>query len=200
MRMLLEPIAPPIEVKRWTLDEYHEMIEGGYLDEDDRVELLEGWIVPKMPHNPEHDLAIEDVEDQVSPLLPKEWKVRIQSSLSIPAVESEPEPDLVVCVRQAQRRRRHPRPADTALVAEVSDTTLRRDRTLKQRVYARGRIPIYWIINLDDRQVEVYTDPTGPAKKPRYRRKRIFRNGDSVPLVIAGKEIGRIAVSTNLPA
>lgn len=200
MAMVLKPIVPPIEVVRWRLDQYHEMVAKGFLGEDDAVELLEGWIVPKMPHNPDRDLTIEDVEDQLSPLLPKEWKLRIQSALSIPNAESEPEPDLTVCVRQQHRRRRHPRPSDTAMVGEVSDSSLRRDRTVKLRMYASGRIPIYWIINLDDRQVEVYADPIGSGDKARYRRKRFYRNGDQVPVVIAGKEIGRIPASRILPS
>src|SRR5260221_3114997 len=105
MPMLLESIVPPIEVKRWTLEKYHELIASGVFDEDDRVELIEGWIVPKMPHSPEHDLTIEDLEEQLAPVLPKEWKIRIQSALSIPTVESEPEPDLAACSRQQQRRK-----------------------------------------------------------------------------------------------
>src|SRR5580692_6965610 len=90
--MLLTPIIPPIEVKRWTISEYHEMIEGGYLDEDDAVELLEGWIVPKMARGPDHDNCIEEINYLLLDVLPKGWRVRIQSALTIAASESEPEP------------------------------------------------------------------------------------------------------------
>lgn len=76
-------------------------------------------------------------------------------------------------------------------MVEVADSSLERNRTVKLRIYAWGRIPVYWIINLPDRQVEVYGDPTGQAKSPRYRQRRYYRNGFSVPVVVAGEELGR---------
>jgi Uma2 family endonuclease len=81
----------------------------------------------------------------------------------------------------------------------VSDTTLTHDQTVKQRIYARARIPIYWIVNLRDRQVEVYTDPSGPTSSPRYRHKQIYEEDQSVPLVLDGKKVGSIAVRDLLP-
>ena len=197
-QLLLTPVIPNIEVKRWTLDEYHRMVEGGYLGEDDDVELLEGWIVPKMPRNPPHDDAIEEINYALLEILPKEWRIRIQSALSIAIASSEPEPDLFVYRSKHARRGKHPTPEITPLVIEVSDSTLNRDRTVKQRIYARARIPVYWIVNLPDRQVEVYTDPSGPTRSPKYRSKRYYRNGASVPVVVGGEEVGRIAVSALL--
>ena len=87
MHMLLTPIVPPSEVKRWTLDEYHRMIEGGYLGEDDPVELLEGWIVTKMPRNPPHDESIDDALYALLDILPRSWRIRIQCALSIAIAE-----------------------------------------------------------------------------------------------------------------
>ena len=200
MSMLLPAIVPPLEVRRWTLDEYHRMIDGGYLGEDDPLELLEGWIVPKMPRNPEHDDAIDQINCALLSILPKTWGIRTQSATTIAEAESEPEPDLFVRVSPLPRRRRHPEPSHICMIIEVADSSLTRDRTIKQRIYALAGIAVYWIVNLPDRQIEVYTDPTGPAKKPRYRHKRIYRNGATVPVVIAGEEIGRISVTAMLPA
>jgi Uma2 family endonuclease len=200
MSALLPAIVPPVEVRRWTLDEYHRMIEGGYLSENDDVELLEGWIVPKMPRNPPHDDSIEDINYALLAILPRSWRIRIQSAMTISSSESEPEPDLYVRAIRASRRRWHPEPAEIGMVIEVSDSTLARDRTLKLRIYAAAKIPVYWIVNLPDRMIEVYTSPGGPSKKPRYRRQRIYRNGDSVPVVIAGKVFGSIPVTAMLPA
>jgi len=59
---------------------------------------------------------------------------------------------------------------------------------------------VYWIVNLPDRQIEVYTEPSGPTKKPKYGKRRFYRNGSSVPVVIAGEEIGRIPVKSVLQA
>ncbi len=66
-------------------------------------------------------------------------------------------------------------------------------------MYARGNVPVYWIINLVDRQVEVYTDPTGPDPAPTYRTRRIYRPGDLVPFVVDGRELGPIPAQELLP-
>lgn len=86
---------------------------------------------------------------------------------------------------------RHPGAADVVLVVEVSGSSLAIDRGLKLRAYAQACIPIYWIVNLIDGRVEVYTEPAGDA----YSRLEIFQVGDTIPLVVDGREIGLIAVS-----
>src|SRR5947207_2591394 len=85
---------PPVPVHRFTVEEYHRLIEHGVLTEDDRVELLEGWIVPKMTHNPPHDATIQIVDEQLRPLLRRGWMLRIQSAITL--IDSEPEPDLAI--------------------------------------------------------------------------------------------------------
>ncbi len=94
---------------------------------------------------------------------------------------------------------RHPGPQDLALVVEVSESTLGRDRGLKKRVYAGAGIIVYWIVNLVDHQIEVYTDPTGPAEEPDYRRRQDYGPADELPVVIAGTEVGRLVVKDLLP-
>ena len=138
------------------------MIQAGILGEDDNVELLEGWIVPKMARNPAHDAMISMIMiDVLPPRLPKGWFCRGQSAIT--TTDSEPEPDIAV-VRGTPRDylARHPGPADMVLVIEVAESSLPRDRSHKGRIYAAASVPVYWIINLVDPQVEVYTDPTGP--------------------------------------
>src|SRR5438270_1483781 len=155
----LPAIVPPLPVRRFTVEEYHQMIQAGVLGEDDDVELLEGWIVPKMPRNPPHDTMISIVMDDVlTRRLPGGYHCRGQSAIT--TAESEPEPDIAV-VRGPKRDylTRHPGPVDMVLVVEVSDSSLPRDRTIKVRIYAAAAVPVYWIINLVDQQVEVYTDP-----------------------------------------
>jgi Uma2 family endonuclease len=114
--------------------------------------------------------------------------------------ESEPEPDVSV-VRGDTRSylTRHPGPSDTGLVVEVADESLVRDRGVKKRLYARARSPHYWIVNLIDRQVEVYSDPTGPADKPDYRLRRIYGGDERVPVILDGVEVGTIAIRDLLP-
>jgi hypothetical protein len=90
---------------------------------------------------------------------------------------------------------RHPSPSDVALVIEVADAILQRDRTLKLRVYANARITVYWILNLPERQLEAYADPAEAT----YRQRIVYRDSDAVPVVIGGQEAGRIAVRDLLP-
>jgi hypothetical protein len=162
------------------------------LTEHDRVELLEGWIVPKMNHNPAHDATIELVDDQLRTDLPAEWRIRIQSAIT--TADSEPEPDLAIVRGPAGRfLRQHPVQEDIALVIEVADTSLARDRD-KCRLYARAAIVTYWIVNLVDRRIEVYTDPTGPDPAPVYRRRQDFGPHDQVPVVIEGRQVAYMAV------
>jgi hypothetical protein len=185
-------------MRPFTVDEYHRMIQAGILTEDDPVELLEGWIALKMPRNPPHDITLQLGEEALRPRLPAGWCVRVQCAIT--TADSEPEPDIVVASGPIRRYvNHHPTPQEIALLIEASDTTLTRDRQDKGRLYARAGIVCYWIINLVDRQVEVYTDPTGPGPSPSYRQRQIYGVGDSVPLVIGGQQVARIPVTDLLP-
>ncbi len=173
------------------------MAELGVLTEDDRVELLEGVITPKMVHNPPHDGTIMQLMALLQPMLPSGWSIRVQSAAT--TSDSEPEPDLAV-VRGAARdyMRRHPGPADIGLVIEVADSSLARDRK-KARLYARAGVPVYWIVNLVDRQLEAFSQPTGPSAAPEYRHTEVCRRGDQVSVVIDGATLGAVRVDDMLP-
>jgi len=193
------PAPPPEPVRRFTVDEYHRMIHVGILKEDDPVELLEGWIVAKMPRNPPHDVAVALTQAALSAALPQTWICRGQSAVT--TTDSEPEPDIAV-VRGPIRRyiTNHPGAADTGLVVEVADSTLTRDRTLKARLYARASISIYWIVNIPDRRIEVYSDPTGSdAAESHYRQRQDFDVTGAVPLVLEGRTVATISVQDLLP-
>lgn len=193
---LAEP--PPVPVRRFTVAEYRRLVETGILGEGDRVELLEGWIVPKMVHNPPHDNAIELADQLLRERLPPGWSLRIQSAIS--TSDSEPEPDLAI-VRGSprERRSRHPEPHELGLVVEVAESSLDIDRDTKARLYARAGIATYWIVNLVDRQVEVLTSPSGPADEPGYAEQRIYDIGDRVPFVLDGQPIADLAVDDLMP-
>jgi len=174
------------------------MIQTGLLTEDDPVELLEGWIVPKMPRNPPHDGTVAVGRRLLAGRVPVDWHVRVQSAITLS--DSEPEPDLVAARGvEEDYFSRHPAPTDIALVVEVADSSLTRDRIDKGRAYARAGIVIYWIVNLVDFQVEVYTDPTGPDAAPRYRQQQNFDRNANVPLVIDGVVVAQVPVSELLP-
>ncbi len=187
----------PFPVRRFTVDEYHRLGEAGVLTEDDRVELLEGLIVTKMIHNPPHDTSLALTDSSIRGLLPAGWHTRVQSAITTD--DSEPEPDVAV-VRGSIRdyATRHPGPGDIGLLVEVAESSLGRDRK-KCRLYARAGIAAYWIINLVDRQIEVFGNPTGPVAEPAYRDSKTYRAGQSVPLVIGGQSLGEIPVNDLLP-
>jgi len=190
--------VPPYPIWKFTVDQYHRLIQSGILTEDDPVELLEGWIAQKMPRNPPHDGTISTTESSLRALQPAGWHVRVQSAVTL--ADSEPEPDLAV-VRGGGRdyMSRHPAPPDIALLVEVADSSLDRDRTDKSRIYARANIALYWIINLVDGLIEVYTDPTGPVATPGYRQQQDYDRNAQVPVVIDGATVGHLAVRDLLP-
>lgn len=189
---------PPYPVCKLTVDTYHRMIETGLLTEDDAVELLEGWIVPKMPRNPRHDGTVQRANRTLGRLLPAGWEVRIQSAIT--TGDSEPEPDLAVAREDPQSYlSRHPGADDLALVVEVADSSLDHDRNDKGRAYARAAISCYWILNLVDRQIEVYTNPTGNVASPNYGQQDIYDIHAAVPFIVDGQERGPVPVRDLLP-
>lgn len=186
-----QPLASP-EVYRLSVDEYERM--AGLLD-DDGVELIDGYLVRKMGKKPPHFWTVESLDDRLKPLLPPDCCTRREGPVRIPDFD-EPEPDVAVARgTRADYRTRHPGPADILLIAEVAETTYDRDRGEKWLAYARGGIPIYWIVNLVRRRVEVYTDP-GPSG---YRSQQYYQAGDVVPVILDGREAGKLAVDDILP-
>jgi len=95
--------------------------------------------------------------------------------------------------------KRHPGPADIGVVIEVADSTLVGDRADKGRIYARANLPCYWIVNLQDGQIEVYTSPSGPMVSPGYAQHLDYRPGDSVPFLLDGVLAANIPVQELLP-
>jgi Uma2 family endonuclease len=194
----LPPVVPEVPIRRLSVAEYHQMLRAGILTEDDAVELLEGWLVPKMTKHPPHRAATRLTRVALEKIVPAAWYVDSQEPVTTD--DSEPEPDVSVIRGQTRDYlARHPGPTDIGLVVEVADESLARDRGVKKRLYARARVPRYWIVNLIDRQVEVYSDPTGAADEPDFRDCRVYREGDEVPVVLDGMEVGRIAVRELLP-
>jgi Uma2 family endonuclease len=184
--------------RRFTVDEYHKLIEVGILTEDDNLELLDGYLVHKMSRNPPHDATIQKAMKRLFRALPPDWDLRIQSAVTLTA--SEPEPDLAV-VRGDENRylTHHPGPADIGLVIEVAEATLAGDRADKGRIYAQAGISCYWILNLVDGRVEVYTGPSGPTAAPGYAHREDLQVGADVALLLDGILATSIPVRDLLP-
>jgi Uma2 family endonuclease len=186
------------DIWRLSVDRYERMVAAGVITPDDRVELLEGILVNKMSKNPAHSLSVNLVCDALRALLPKGWHLRSEQPIRMD--DSEPEPDAAV-IRGTARDypSRHPIPAEIPLVIEVADSSLRRDREDKRRIYARNAIAVYWIVNVADRLIDVFTDPSGPVLTPDYATTTTYKPGDAVPVVLAGTTIGTISVNDLLP-
>jgi Uma2 family endonuclease len=178
-----------------TLDQYEAMVASGVFSGRERFHLINGFLVAKMTQNDLHATADELCSEALGRIIPAGWHVRAAKPIRIPSQASKPEPDR--CVVRGNIRdylRRSPEPADIALVVEVSDSSLSEDR--KQGViYAGGGIPVYWIVNLVDRQVEVYTNP-GPSG---HQSRQDYHASDSIPITIGGNQLHPIDANDILP-
>lgn len=183
---------------RFSVARYQQMIEAGILTAEDKVELLENCVVLKMPRNPPHDGTIQLITETLGGAVPRGWRLRVQ--LTVVLADSQPEPDFAIVRGDARTYLgHHPGPADVGLLVEVANSSLLRDQRDKTRIYARGGIACYWIVNLVDRRVEVYTQPSGPTAVPAYGAFQVFRPGDAIPLVLDGAAAGSVAAADLLP-
>jgi Uma2 family endonuclease len=196
------PAAASLSVKRplyrLSVEQYEKMVEAGVLKSGERVELIDGLLLQKMTQHPPHATSVEATTEALRAVLLEGWVVRDRKPIRL--ATSEPEPD--VTVARGPRRlyeERHPRPADIAALVEVADSSLDEDRSDKNAMYARARIAVYWIVNLVHAQVEVYTDPRA-GRNPGYRLRHDYRIGEDVPVVVDGREVGRIPVRDLLPS
>jgi hypothetical protein len=196
----MTPTAQPVtyghdaSIARFSLTRYQRMIEAGILTPEDKVELLENYVVLKMPRNPRHDSTLQRMLRPLLYALPAGWDLRVQSAVAL--TDSQPEPDFaLVRGSSADYETRHPEAADVGLIVEVADASLLRDQRDKTRIYARGKIPCYWIVNLVDRRLEVYSQPSGATPVPAYQSFQVYQPGDVVPLVLDGTEVGTVPVA-----
>lgn len=186
----------PPRIRRMTVEEYERMVDAGIIPSRNRFHLINGYVVEKMTRNPPHAISFQRCGGELGRVMPPGWHVRPALPVRLPSQASEPEPDHCV-VRGAidDYLERHPGPADVALVVEVADSSLAEDRDYAARLYGPAGIPACWIVDINGRRVEVHTGP-GPAG---YGSIEVFTEGQSVPVMIDGREVGRIAVSDMLP-
>jgi Uma2 family endonuclease len=149
-----------VTLAKWSLDEYHQMIESGVLV-DRRVELLNGEIVEMPSEGMAHAQGSTDTVDLLREKLQGRALVREGHPITLPAQESEPEPDLAIVepLRQIYRTEHHPYPENIHLLIEYSSASLAKDKELKRLIYAKAGIIEYWIVNLKDREVIVHREP-----------------------------------------
>ena len=199
----LPPSVPVDRLFRVTLDVYHGMIGQGLLTKRDKVVLLDGFLVEKMTRGAPHVWVTTKLFKRLLGIVGNGWEVRKEDPITLPGApggrDSEPEPDLAIVRGVADDFiDHHPGPSDVALVVEVADSSLREDRA-GLALYARAGIPAAWLVNLKDRIIEVHTGPTGASSPSGYRDVLVYGEGDEVPVMIDGREVGRIAAREVLP-
>lgn len=178
-------------IARFSVAAYHRIVASGALTSEDKVELLENYLVRKMPHNPPHDSTIQRMLRPLLRSLPGGWDVRVQSAITLS--DSEPEPDFaIVRGSSADYEGHHPFASDVGLVIEVADTSLSRDRHDKGRIYANASIPNYWVVNLLDRRIEAYSGAEAAAE---YAASQFYHVGDAIPVVLDGASVAVIPVA-----
>jgi Uma2 family endonuclease len=187
-----------IKTHRWKRVEYDRLIETGFFQPGDPIELLGGQLIVAEPQGSSHFAAIRATEEALRVAFGPGWEVRTQGPVALDD-ESEPEPDVAV-VPGSFRDYAGEHPSRPVLVVEVSESSLALDRHHKESLYARAQLAEYWIVNLVDRVLEVHREPGADATSLfgwRYRSVVAFGPDASVsPLAAPG---ARIRVADLLP-
>lgn len=182
---------------RWTREEYYKLGETDFFA-DKRVELIEGEVIEMSPMYSPHMTSVTLADDVMREVFGKGWVVRIQGPLSL-GTDSDPQPDVAV-VAGKTRDFKDAHPSTAALVIEVAVSSLDYDRKQKSSLYAKAGIKDYWIINVEDEQLEVYRRPIADANGIYgfiYAQTLIFKKGDVVKPLAKSK--ATIAVADLLP-
>ncbi len=167
--------------KRFTIDEYHRLIELGFLTEGDRIELIRGELIQMAAKGTFHSVCSSILCRQLDRVLGDKAVIRGQDPVTL-LNNSEPEPDVVIARgKDEDYLAYHPYVEDILLVIEICDSTLNYDQTTKLTLYAEAGITNYWIVNLQVSQLECYSQPYQDAQGEfNYLSKQIFLSNHSV--------------------
>lgn len=159
-----------------SIEDYHKLGEAGILNEDSRVELIEGELIEMAPIGGTHLWVVNNLNDLLHKTVGNRAAVSVQNPVSLPP-DSEPQPDLSLVKRKTRGSRSTlPTPANTFLIIEVADTTLKYDRGTKLLLYAQAGVVECWIVNIDAQCVEVYREPAAEG----YVAKQVVKSGEQV--------------------
>ena len=184
---------------RFTVHQFEKMIDAGLFPEGHNVELLAGVIVP-MTINEPHVIAVTLLANWLRALLPDGYYLREEK----PAQAGRfwrPEPDIAI-VRGGIRDNPQGKTPDIKqmpILIEVADSSYDLDRSWKWQRYAASRVPVYGILDLNNRRFEVFTSPTDRGRKARYELVTTYQAEDEAPVILDGTEIGRLRVRDVLP-
>jgi Uma2 family endonuclease len=176
---------------RMTVDEFERIADSL----DRRVELVDGTLMERPEMSAPHVLLIARLRSRLERTIPQGWHVREEKAIRIPDYNARLPDVSVVRGHFEDYPTQHPSPKDAALLVEVALTSIGRDQGLKLALYGSQGVPVYWIVNVKAHQIEVYTGPGADG----YSARLAYKPGESVPVLIDGAEVGRIAVSDILP-
>jgi Uma2 family endonuclease len=180
---------PPQE-RRWTVEEFHKILDLGYL-EGRRVQLLHGVLIEEGSMSVAHAIAATKVEGLIRDQFKDGHHVRVTKPLVLNVI-TDPEPDVAVVVGKPGDYTSHPTTA--ALVIEVADSSLNHDLTVKAELYATANIADYWVLDVDGRRLLVFRDPAPvPGGTAAYRTHLVFSDADTVPPLAAPASTVRVA-------
>jgi Uma2 family endonuclease len=175
----LTPTLMLLDIRLLTVKDYHQMGETGIFDPDERIELLSGQIIKKPVKGPSHSAAVKRIDRILRSKLGNSVLVQLQDPVQLDNY-SEPEPDVALLVpNPTDYEDHHPTAADVYLIIEVSDSTLSRDCEFKADLYARSGIVDYWVLDLSNRQLRVFREPTQNG----YQKKMTLSENESIALL-----------------
>lgn len=155
----LEPVVPTFPVKRFTADQYLEMIHAGILTEEDRVELIDGVITEMAPSGPDHNWGVQ----RLNRLFREAWSTHylfVQGTIRVSGVDIFDPDFALVRIGDADQQKRYPHPDEIDLLVEVAKSSLKSDRTRKAAAYAKAGIIEYWIADVAGRKMIVHQQPS----------------------------------------
>jgi Uma2 family endonuclease len=149
-----------LNLRLWTVAEYHRMAEAGILEDGERVELLEGQIIWMSAKGTAHTCAVGRIDRILQNALKNRAWVSVQDPITLND-KSEPEPDIsVVKIDSLDYADHHPTPSEVYLIIEVADSSLKFDCETKGKAYSEAGISDYWVLDVVKRQLYVFREPT----------------------------------------
>lgn len=182
---------------RFTAEQLGKMVEAGVFPES-HFELIRGRIY-RMTKDGPHNFAVGEMAERLRAILPAGFHVREEKALEHDD-RSLPEPDVAV-VRgdRADYRATNPKTSRAALIVEVCASSRRADYRDKPSLYAAAGVPAYWVVDVDGRKIDVFTSPQGTGREAGYVEHQAFAEGSPAPVVLEGREIGRVDAKDLLP-
>lgn len=168
-----------VQTRRFSRQDYERLVADGFFHPEEQLELVDGELIIMTPQGSRHATAVSLAEGVLRSLFGAGFHVRVQMPIALDP-DSEPEPDLAVVVGPP-RDYRDAHPQTAVLIVEVTDTTLPYDRERKARLYAQAGIPEYWIVNLQDRCLEIHRDPEAVGSScATYQSRSVAHPSDTV--------------------